>query len=341
MRLAPRFALLLALMFPAAIALSAPSPRSLNDLKKDRDSFLTGGDAEQQAAMSNLAQGGKDSVALLCEVIEKSKDRMRSSRAAHTLARLLEAPENRSEAGMDALERLAKSGDEPTLQATASALMHFKNDARARKALKQMVSRVGNPEIRAQVLSAFVFNIDKDKAESAYVEGFLNDKSEDVRVSAAGLLGLLGSQKGASLVSSALARPLSSGQPGALHWRAAIAAGQIGGSQFLPRLKAMEGDPQFRSFRSEIRDAIDSIEHENLGNQSAKDRQLASWLRDRRHGKWAANKLRTRAKSGDKSAEKILKDGASDKSNTVSEHALQALATLGITPGHAVEEHGH
>ena len=37
----------------------AASPRSPSDLQKDRDLLLTGGDAEQQVAMSNLAKGGK------------------------------------------------------------------------------------------------------------------------------------------------------------------------------------------------------------------------------------------------------------------------------------------
>ena len=74
---------------------------------------------------------------------------------------------------------------------------------------------------------------------------------------------------------------------------------------------------------------------------SAKDRQLAEWLKDRRRGKWAANKLRGRAKNVDKGAEKILRDGARDRSNPVPEFANQALATLGITANERVDEYGH
>lgn len=321
-----RFAMLLLIVFAGTSDLLSVSAETI-DVEKEKGLLITGRSSEQQDAMRALSGGGAEAARALCNVIESEKDPAAKARAGSALQANLRNPANQDADVLSCLERLAsgKNGQEAGLAATAA--MQFKGNSRAREILRNATKSQVNEQRRAQILGAFVANIQGDKAELPFVRSFLEDKSEYVRVNAAGYLGSLGDKTGLKLCETILNREPSDDATRMLQMRAAIAAGRIGDQTLVPVLRRVASSKDYGLAQWQARLAIRDIELKALTDKGARLQYLKAALAQHDDARWAVQNLMA---IGDSDAIGVLTEAAHDKKLAGSQEADRALAVLQV-----------
>lgn len=293
---------------------------SENQLKED---LIGGRPAEQQRAMVELAARGP--VRLMTDIIAGAKDKSAKERAATALEQHLKNSGNRSLENLSALEPLMDSDDPSTVEAAARGIMHYKKNARARAAIKKSIGNAKSDQTKMKLLGGLMVNIDGDKTEANFLRHFLSDKSENVKVIAAGYIGALGRKDGLSICRDALEKSPKDDSVRGLQMIAAIAAGRIGDSSLLPVLRRVAQDDRYGPAQWEAMLAIKEIELANVGGASEKLEYLKTALSEKYYARWSINRL-----VADRSAESIelLKWAAQEKKLVGAPEARNALSAL-------------
>lgn len=261
-----------------------------SDMQKKRERLIRGRPDEQQAAMVELAHGGKESVGVLCDILKNEPDPAVRSRAASTLHENLLNPNNRDDSTLSRVESVARHEDGDVAGLSSMALSQFKGHRRARAILKDVAKAQRNEHIRAQVLSAFAANIDGDRSELPFLSEFLNDKSEYVSVSAAGFLGMLGDKRGLRLCREILERRPTD-EAMLLQRQAAVAAGRIGDPSLIPLLSKIGSSNEYGLTQWHARIAIREIEYQQEKAKGTGADYLKGSFGSQESSKWAVKKL--------------------------------------------------
>jgi HEAT repeat protein len=299
------------------------------DVEREKETLIKGRPDEQQRAMANLAKGDNKATAVLCDVIENEKDATAKARAATALDENLKTATNRNEETLTRLERMTQSSDEKVVRLSASSVMHFKDSSRARKILRTLAKEHPDQQVRAHALGAFMVNIDGDKSEIPFVESFLQDKSEYVRVWAAGYLGALGSKSGLALCRDVLSREPLDDKIRALQMRAAIAAGRIGDPSLIPALKKVGASQDYGIAKWEALVAIKAIELKATSDKTERMQYLKTALSQTVYAQWAVQQLMAQ---GDSDALEILRWAAKSKGLAGMYEAQRAVAVMEQVP---------
>ena len=118
--------------------------------KQLREDLVSGSPAEQQRAMVTLSSDGP--VVLMADVIAKTDDKLAKGRAATALEQHLRKVSNRTADNLSAIEPLMESDDPNIVEAAARGIMHYKNNARARAALKKSIGKAKSDQTRVKLL---------------------------------------------------------------------------------------------------------------------------------------------------------------------------------------------
>jgi HEAT repeat protein len=295
------------------------------EVEHDKESLIKGRPDQQQTAMANLAKGDKKAAVALCDVIENEKDTGAKSRAAYALEANLKNPANQDDDTLSRLEQMVSSPDQQVVRLSASSIMQFKKNPRARTILRKLAKEHPDQQVRANALGAFMVNIDGDRSEIPFVESFLNDKAEYVRVWAAGYLGTLGDKKGLELCRDVLSREPKDDKVRALQMRAAIAAGRIGDPSLIPVLRKVGGSNEYGIAKSEALTAIKDIELQAAPSETEKIAYMKDAIGRVESARWAAQHLMA---DGSAEAVELLKATAADKSSAGKYEAQRAVAAI-------------
>ncbi|HOX23457.1 MAG TPA: HEAT repeat domain-containing protein, partial [Elusimicrobiales bacterium] len=277
--------------------------------------FAKASDQERMSVAGRLARAGKQGTRALLDLAENTQDRKARARAFTALEESVKDPNNQDEEILGKLEKMAVQTDRQTDRQTAlhasMALMSFKKNLRAKVALKKAIQTQQGELDRAQLLGTFLVNIDKDKTEIPFFkEYFLNDKSEYVRIAAAGHLGSLGDKSGLAFCKTILEKEPIDINVQRLQMYAARAAGSIGDTNLLPILKTVAASRKYGVAQSRAIMAINDIELQSKQSKSQKLEYLKKSLGDPYSVRWAALTL---ANMKDKDATAVLYWAAQQK----------------------------
>jgi len=321
-RFMPVFLAIIAFQVSSAFA----EQNTNTNMQTEKEKLVKGSQTEQRAAMGRLRNNGKIAIPTLCDVIEKENDYSAKRRAATVLDEVLKSSDAMNEETLSMLERVTKSSDTGISNLGAMAVMHFKGNMRARKILKEAIPTQTKEQLRAQIIEAFMVNIDGDRREIPFITTLMEDKSEYVRVSVAGYLGSLGDVKGLALCNEVLRRKPTDNQTKILQMRAAIAAGRIGDPSIIPILKIIASSSDYGLAQSQARFAIKDIELKHNTKKSGQLEYLKTALSQNENVRWAVQQL---VIMNDPESLEILKWAANKKELAGSKEASQTLKALG------------
>lgn len=318
----PAVLLVCSLVLPT-LAIAAESPINVGTEKKR---LISGSAQEQQDAMTRLRASGSRANKELLDIVEHG-DAGAKTRAANVLGSILEDSRNRTPETFDALDRLASDKDLSTVDSVMIVLTKAKGESRARAIVKRLASTHGDERVRGKAASDITVVSNNDPADIPVLKGLLKDRSEFVRLRAAGSLGVLGSKDGLSQCLDVLNRPADKTQNRNLQLEAAVAAGKIGDSQAIPTLRKLAQARGPIKGRALI--AIRTIELRGLKSDSERISYLKSSLKDQATARWAGYELQT---LNTPDALNVLKEVAGDKSDpNASGEAAEVLARINAT----------
>lgn len=279
---------------------------------------------ERLAAMRNLLAAGRQSVPTLCDVIESAKEPFTKQAAATILQDILRLPENRDDQTLSRLTTMLSSKDRFLAHLGPNLLMQYKGNQQAKGALIKAIQKETNERRREELFEALAYNLSEDKSAIPLLAGFLDDRSEYVRIAAAGALGKLGDKRGLKLCRDILSREPSSKQTRLLQIRAIAAARNIGNPALIPTLQKFSSSAKGLD-QTRARWAIKDIE---LGAIADKDKQfeyLKEAMGNRDTARWAMKHLLA---FKDPAASSILREATQSNDPTVRKEANWALAAL-------------
>jgi HEAT repeat protein len=288
-------------------------------------SGLSSNDPQTQiAAIIDSVKAGRASVPALCDLIETSPDALAKRRAAMALAKITADKSNHVPSVYQAVERLTHNPNPLITRLAIAPLMNFKGHSEAIIRLRQIARQTSHSEVRVQALGALVFCSNNDPSEGLFLESFLDDASEYVRIQVAGFLGIVGNKKGLPLCRDVLSREPANDQVRGLQMRAAISAGHIGDQSLLPALQKLASSSEYGLAQGHARTAILQI---NLAEKKTSREQiefLLSNLRDASVSRWCIQKLVELAEN-DPRALTALEGVAKDHEHTSADDAAQAI----------------
>lgn len=298
--------LLIFCLISPSLSVAAESPINI---ATERKRLISGSAQEQQDAMSRLRASGSKANKELLDIVEHG-DAGAKTRAANVLGGILEDSKNRTPETFDALDKLASDKDLSTVDSVMIVLTKAKGENRARAIVKRLAATHADERIRAKAASDITVVSNNDPADIPALKGMLKDRSEFVRLRAAGSLGVLGNNEGLRQCLDVLNRPADKAQNRDLRLEAAVAAGKIGDNQALPALRKLAQSRGPVKGRALI--AIRTIELHGLKSDSERVSYLKSALKDQATARWAGYELQN---LNTPDALNALKDVAGDKSD--------------------------
>ena len=291
----------------------------------EKESLIKGDVVERQKAMLTLRDKGKSAIPVLCDVIENEKNYAAKQRAAGILDEILKNTTTHDEETLSILQRIVENSDAGTSNLGAMAVMQYKGNLRARRILREAIKLQKAEQIKAQVLGAYMVNIEGDKAEIPFLAEFLNDKSEYVRVVASGYLGNLGDKRGLNICKEVLERKPVNDQIKILQMRAAIAAGSIGDTSLIPILKTVAASRDYGLAQWQARTAVKEIELNSIQGKSERLKYLKIALSENDNVRWAVQKLVT---MNDSDSLKILEWAAKENGLAGAQESSLVLSAI-------------
>lgn len=300
-----------------------PAHSAGNDVSDEVSRLETGSPADQQSAMASLAKRGSEAVPALMNVARGSKDKMARVRATKTLKQILKSDPAAARTVVSDVQSMVQSQDLAVADAGVSLAVEIKT-AQGADIIRGAVMNHPNELVRGKAVTALGVATNRGKEEVPTLLEALKDKSEFVRLRAAGALGQVGRNDGLALCLEVLRRDAIR-----KNWSAQIeaseSAGEIGDKAALPVLEKVAAADAYGPAKGRAKIAILAIKLAQTSEKKDQMAILAAGLHDIATGLWAAYKLKA---LGTSEATQLIRTAAADANNPARSDVQRVLAQV-------------